>query len=352
MKILVLWSKPSGYLLSQLKSLHELGLEVHLIAQSNENEAPFIFHKDYSFLKTFILIDQVRSKLLAGMVSDINPDVIFICSWNNRSYLRIARQFRVTRILFMDNQWRNSLRQIAGVCLRRIIIFPHFDGVLLPGERQEKFAKFLGFHSSQIARNGYSADVERFDSANPSPHNRNFLYVGRLIKAKGLDILLNGYISYRKTVENPWEIRLVGNGDLKKYILETNIPGVTVVDFVQPAFLSSEYAAASCFILPSRFEPWGLVLHEAAASGLPIISSDACGSSDEFVENGLNGYIFTSENDSELTDLMIKIHNKSELEWYTMSKASRTMALKITPKIWANSLLNLATDLQERSVSK
>ena len=259
MKILVLWSKPSGYLLSQLKSLCELGVEVHLFAQSIENEAPFEFHNELSFLRSFRLVDQFESKLFSEMVSEINPDVILICSWNNRTYLRIARQFRVTRILFMDNQWQNTLKQILGVCLRKIIILPHFDGVLLPGARQEKFAKFLGFKSPQIAKMGYSADVERFASSKPSSENRTFLYVGRLVEEKGVDVLLNGYLTYRKAFENPWGLRIVGNGNLKGEILRRKIPGVFVADFVQPAFLPSLQQAPHVFPLkPTHFYPLGL----------------------------------------------------------------------------------------------
>jgi glycosyltransferase involved in cell wall biosynthesis len=347
MKILVLWSKPSGYLLSQLKSLYDLGIEVHLFVHSNENEAPFEFQASFPFLSSFEFVDQINDKTLSRMVGKIDPNVILICSWNNSAYLRIARQFRVIRILFMDNQWEKTLKQLSGVFLRRIIIKPHFDGVLLPGARQEVFAKFLGFKPTQIANMGYSADVDRFLKVNPSPLNRTFLYVGRLIKEKGLDDLLDGYELYRKVRKDPWGLRIVGNGKLKQRILRRSIPGVCVADFIQPSLLPYEYAGSSCFILPSKFEPWGLVLHEAAASGLPIISSDACGSSDEFVEEGVNGFIFKSGKVLELTKAMIQVHDMSDTEWGEMSIFSRTKAGLITPKTWATSLVNLITNIQK-----
>ena len=115
--------------------------------------------------------------------------------------------------------------------------------------------------STQIANKGYSADVDRFLKVNPSPLNRTFLYVGRLIKEKGLDDLLDGYELYRKALKDPWGLRIVGNGKLKQRILRRSIPGVCVADFIQPSLLPYEYAGSSCFILASKFEPWGLVLH-------------------------------------------------------------------------------------------
>jgi glycosyltransferase involved in cell wall biosynthesis len=347
MKILVLWSKPSGYLLSELKSLHDLGIEVHLFVQSNKSEAPFEFQTSFPFLSSFKFVDQIKNKTLSRMVGEINPSVILICSWNNSAYLRIARQFRVIRILFMDNQWEKTLKQLLGVFLRRIIIKPHFDGVLLPGARQEVFAKFLGFKPTQIANMGYSADIDRFLKVNPSPINKNFLFVGRLVKEKGVDDLLAGYELYRNARKDPWGLRIVGNGKLKQRILRKSIPGVCVVDFIQPSFLPYEYAGSSCFILPSIFEPWGLVLHEAAASGLPIISSDACGASDEFVEEGVNGFIFKSGKVLDLANAMIKVHDMSVVEWGEMSLSSRTKAKLITPKIWATSIVNLISKIQK-----
>ena len=347
MKILVLWSKPSGYLLSQLKSLYELGVEVHLFVQSNENEAPFKFQNEFAFLSSFIFVDQVNDKLLFKLVNEVDANVILICSWNNSAYLRIARHFRVIRILFMDNQWRRTLKQMLGVSLRRIIIRPHFDGVLLPGARQEIFAKYLGFKPAQIATMGYSADVNRFLTVKPSPLNRTFLSVGRLVKEKGLDLLLNGYESYRSARKNPWELRIVGSGKLKEELLQRRIPGVYIEEFIQPALLPYEYARSSCFVLASLFEPWGLVLHEAAASGLPIISSDACGSADVFVEHGVNGFVFKSGKVLELTNAMVQVHDRSDSEWEQMSRSSQTKAELITPKTWATSLVNLVSEIQK-----
>ena len=74
MKILVLWSKPSGYLLSQLKALYELGVEVHLFVQSNESEAPFKFQNEFAFLSSFRFVDQVNDKLLFKLVNDVDAN--------------------------------------------------------------------------------------------------------------------------------------------------------------------------------------------------------------------------------------------------------------------------------------
>ena len=319
---------------------------MHLFAQSAEDDAPFEFQDECSFLSSYRDTSRIESRLLLSMANKVSPDMILICSWNNLKYLSVARKSKATRILFMDNQWRKTIKQISGVFLRSFIIAPHFDGVLLPGQRQERFARYLGFKPNQISKNGYSADIVKFLTVKTLPTSRAFLFVGRLVEEKGLDILIQAYERYRTARKNPWSLNIVGNGVLKEGIRPREIPGVRVIDFIQPALLPSQFAASSCFILPSSFEPWGLVIHEAAASGLPIISSDACGASDQFVENAVNGFIFKSKNSSELEDAMIKLHDLSVSEWSTMSSSSRMKAKSISPETWAKSLLELVETLQ------
>jgi glycosyltransferase involved in cell wall biosynthesis len=346
-KIVVLWSKPSGYLISQLKALHLLGVQVHLFIHSSDEDAPFFLQSELSFLSSHMFIDKIDRKSILREVNFISPNMILICSWNNLSYLNIARKTNAVKILFMDNQWRGTLKQFIGICLRRFIISPHFDGVLLPGQKQEEFARYLGFTSAQIGRMGYSADIDIFLPANPSQINKTFLYVGRLVEEKGISVLLDAYEGYKKSRQDSWKLRIVGNGILKKKILERGIPGVHVEDFVQPARLPNLYESSSCFILPSLFEPWGLVLHEAAASGLPIISSDVCGASEKFVESDINGFTFRSGDVLELEKAMLRLHDMSTSEWNFMSKSSKTKAQSVTPKAWATSLMGLFERIQK-----
>ena len=66
------------------------------------------------------------------------------------------------------------------------------------------------------------------------------------------------------------------------------------------------YRLGDVFVLPSKGpgETWGLAVNEAMACGKPVIVSDKCGCANDLVENGINGYIFQSENQSELLSAM------------------------------------------------
>ena len=84
-------------------------------------------------------------------------------------------------------------------------------------------------------------------------------------------------------------------------------------------------------ILPSVFEPWGVVLQEAVACGLPVIASDKVGSSNRFLIHNFNGYKFSiSKNSSNnLVSVLLKLINLSEKNLESFSKASLSLARKI-----------------------
>lgn len=94
-------------------------------------------------------------------------------------------------------------------------------------------------------------------------------------------------------------------------------------------------------MLPSRFEPWGVVVHEFAAAGFPLICSNAVGANSAFLEDGINGYVFETNNAGSLEKMMEKIINKSTEELIEMCKISAAKAASITPEKWVESLMSV-----------
>ena len=99
------------------------------------------------------------------------------------------------------------------------------------------------------------------------------------------------------------------------------------------------YALADCLILPSVSEPWGLVVSEAMASGLPVLVSNRCGCYPDIVDNGKNGFSFNPFNEDELFRLMKNVtEGKYNLE--TMGRASLEIIKEYTPEKIANIFTN------------
>lgn len=119
------------------------------------------------------------------------------------------------------------------------------------------------------------------------------------------------------------------------------LPGVIVKDFMQPDKLVNEIADAGCFILPSRGEPWGVVVHEFAAAGMPLILSDAVGAASTFLVPGLNGYSFRTNDAAALAERMEQIIDSSDDELLAMSVASHRLSERTTPHTSAANLLSI-----------
>jgi len=81
-------------------------------------------------------------------------------------------------------------------------------------------------------------------------------------------------------------------------------PAVYFPGFRQIEELPRFYAHAGCFIHPALEEPWGLVINEAMASGLPVLSSDNVGAAEELVDDGMNGWKFSPENVAGMAAVM------------------------------------------------
>jgi len=179
--------------------------------------------------------------------------------------------------------------------------------------------------------------VAAFARAEPKlePDGGKFLFVGRLVEEKGIRLLVDAYHTYRaRAGAKAWGLIVAGAGPLRPVV--TGIEGIECRDFVQPAELASLYAEASCLVLPSRFEPWGVVVHEAAAAGLAIICSKACGAGDVFVRHGENGFVFETADADTLAGHLGAVAALPAARLRQFSECSRAASRSITPELWAD----------------
>lgn len=121
------------------------------------------------------------------------------------------------------------------------------------------------------------------------------LSVGRIIHLKGFDILLSAF----SEVEDPtWGLYIIGgkaNREFQEIIIEKKIKNVHFIDFKLPDALRKYYEAADIFVLPTRYDPWGLVINEAMAAGLPVITTYDCGAGTEMIASEENGFLYEAE---------------------------------------------------------
>lgn len=126
--------------------------------------------------------------------------------------------------------------------------------------------------------------------------------VGRFIHCKGFDTLINAWAR----INSNDMLLIIGGGGLKdeytEQIKRLALNNIRLIEFKQRDELLKYYKAADLFILPTLGDVWGLVLNEAMACGLPVITTDKCIAGLELVEDNKNGFIVRAGEETELAE--------------------------------------------------
>jgi glycosyltransferase involved in cell wall biosynthesis len=138
-------------------------------------------------------------------------------------------------------------------------------------------------------------------------NSNEILFVGRLHERKRIDKLIHAFAKVKLAVPDA-KLKIVGSGELEKKLrtLVKNLglwDDIQLTGFVPDTELPSHYANASVFVLPSAYEGFGIVLLEAMASGLPIVSVKT-GVAETVIRHGWNGYLVDYET---MADAIIKL---------------------------------------------
>ena len=132
---------------------------------------------------------------------------------------------------------------------------------------------------------------------------KKFLYVGRLAPEKNIELLIEVFSLFPDL-----HLTIIGEGEseLKLKRMSATLSNVTFLGAIENIKLPFFYKEADVFILPSKSEPWGLVVEEALNNGTPVIVSDKVGCSKDLVSSQ-TGVIFESENRDSLISSIIQI---------------------------------------------
>lgn len=322
---------------SELEKINNVDLH-YFVTQTSRNYDSNL-SGDLKNYNEFVIGDTQSEADVVNSLNSLQPDIIVLCGWAPKLYQRIVGSELYSKskfIMAMDTPWRGDFRQhIAKYLLAKYL--KKIDMVVVAGERTGFYAQKLGVPRSNIRMGTYCCDYDSFNEhhlrrSSDTPYPKQFLFVGRLSPEKGIDTLLSAYKNYRSQVREPWPLSVCGTGPLQKKL--EGIPGLDYRGFVQPAELPSVFAESSCFILPSRYEPWGVVVAEACAAGLPVICSDQCCAAIDLVRNYSNGVVFASDSVEQLTRAMVYM-DKNLNSIPLMGELSAQLAKPYAAQAWA-----------------
>ncbi len=297
--------------------------------------------KNISNFKSNRTSDYAKEEILE-LVKSFTPDVIVSAGWMIPEYnwlcKKLKKHFSIPIVAMSDTPWYGTFRQRVNTCIAPFHIKLAFTHMWVAGIRQYEYARRLGFSHEQIILNVLSADVNLFNQVNlnlkEATYPKNFLFIGRFEEIKGLNLLIKAWCEIEN--KNGWRFTVIGKGSLKDKLQHT--VGLTVKDYMSSASLVDEFQNAGCFILPSLKESWGLVIHEAAAAGIPLIATNAVGAADSFIINGYNGFKIKTGSLSAIKDILIKITEMTDEELVRLSYRSKILSEVITPEKLAASL--------------
>lgn len=343
MKFLFLYTEIAEYVLACCNELAKEN-EVHIVRWPVNKEAPFQFQINHT-LKLYTKTDYNRTQL-KQLVNSINPDVIICSGWIDKDYLKITKNYfnKIPTIMTCDTHWNGSLKQRLAMIISRFTLLNIFSHAWVPGEIQKKYVLNLGFKNNHIATGFYSCDLSLFESIYQSQKTqkhtqfpKRFLYVGRYYEFKGIQELWQAFVELQAEQPNEWELWCLGVGDIEP----VKHPKIKHFGFIQPKDLALYTEQTGVFVLPSRFEPWGVVVHEFAASGFPLILSNKVGAAEQFLQEGENGFAFEANNIAQLKKAMTQMIQKTDQELIKMGETSNILSKKISPKTWAKTIFDI-----------
>lgn len=282
--LLVLYGYGSEAVNTILENNKNLKFDYYFINQGDSNTR----NKWHTFIQLIKLMLSIRYKkvIYAGwMAPEYNLYSFFSAKCKNV-------------MVCESSVFESSFNGIRGWIKRQII--GRMSGVLPSGKPHEELFHQIDYkgiiHITGSVGIFYKGRRER--KVKPNQPLR-YIYVGRLVDVKNVALLIEEFNRSGKP------LTIVGQGILETELKKQAKANITFTGFIDNNKLGDVYQAHDVFILPSKSEPWGLVVEEALYWGLPVIVSDKVGSSIDMVKDLHTGCIFQSENIDSLHEAVL-----------------------------------------------
>ena len=243
-------------------------------------------------------------------------DAIVICGYSSPTAMLAMAYLRLRKIPFYMEVDGGLVREEAGLKYRfKKLWVSGADGWISSGAYTSWYLAHYGAREEDIYFYPFSSlkegdilpralnreEKESLRRELQIPEKNMVLSVGQFIPRKGFDVLLRA----AEKLEPDTGVYIVGGEPGEEYLRLREELGLTNVHFVgfrQKEALARYYKAADVFVLPTREDIWGLVINEAMACGLPVVTTDKCVAGLELVENGVSGYIVPTEDVEALAE--------------------------------------------------
>ncbi len=244
-------------------------------------------------------------------LSEIKPDVVIAFEYNPAALQSLLWcRLHGAKFIHLTDGTLNSERNIGKVQkLSRKLIINSADACIASSTKAKEKLLSYGVSEEKIFLSLLTVDQELYKNLERIDVPGRLLYVGSMIKRKGLDLLIDA-LQY---VESDWNLHIVGNGSAEEKVELEELAKNEGIDskiqwcgYREGSELLKEYQEAQMFVLPTREDCYGLVLLEALYARVPIVSSIyADGAYDIVHENGVLADPFDAKAFGKAIDMVL-----------------------------------------------
>lgn len=288
----------------------------------------------------------------------------YIASWQA---LRWARRNRVRFLLWSESNLQDLRRRYRFVEFLKKQFLKRCDGFVVPGRSALEYLRAQGIGESCISIAPNAVDNDLFAKAAESARrdgpalrrelalpDRYFLFVGRLVREKGVFELLSAYANLSEQLGRETGLVFVGDGEARQELQSLAISispssgNVRFAGFAQREQLGAYYGLAAALVLPTYTDTWGMVVNEAMACALPVIVSRAAGCAVDLVHENQNGLLVTPGDVHSLESAMRTLAQQRDL-CEAMGVYSARHIQSYSPEKWSASIARTIRKLGERA---
>jgi glycosyltransferase involved in cell wall biosynthesis len=325
----VYWTNiPAPYMIDRFNAVsnrNNVDFHVWFSGRTNNQRRWVVDETSWSFPYTYLPRIRIGSRRLAlplPLLGKDPPDVLvglhaepaFFVSheFARRRGVRTAIWLTVTFDTWVERRrWKEAIKRM---------MLPRVDALLTTGEDGAALARRYGVRSERIRVLPHNIDTQRLTLLFQRLEGERlrlrrelgirgvaFLYVGRLLRGKGLDYLLEAFAGVARRIPAETTLVLAGTGGdearLRRRCHEDEL-NVVFTGFREGADLARVYAAADVFVFPTLGDAFGHVVEEAMAFELPVISTSAAGEIGWRIDEGRDGFIVPAADSHALEERM------------------------------------------------
>jgi len=363
--VAILYSIPSPYqenLFELVGNREGINLDVYYCKEHPADRDWKIDSGEYGYesLSGITIYDQYLNPSIIRHIAGRRPDALIVGGYSHPTMqlgIATARTLGIPVILWSESHDRDC--QNRQETLRSKIknqLLPHLidqcSAFLVPGGLQRQYLEARGAPPNLVFCGTHTCNIEEFYQAAQETNSSTTLeeygvtedivltFVGRLIEAKGLPNLVDAAASVSEVCNNVGFV-IAGSGprkgELQDQAVRHGLDNIYFPGFVNRDELPALYGASDVFVFPSLGDTWGVVVNEAMACELPVITTNAVGSGFDLINDGVNGAIIPPNDADALAEAIIEVVTS---DYVDMGRRSSQIIEKWTHEHAADSVID------------